>query len=382
VITSVILFLIIIPVGVVVSKKNDGKGTGLGHSNSLNDMDPNSIPASARGTYLDPFTWLDVTDFNLTYTNATVGDLPIMGLFDDYDDSARANDRVPPLNEPFQYGKMPVRGVNLGGWLLIEPFITPSFFEGYPASKGVVDEFTLSQYLGPNDAKSVIEKHYSEFVNEDTFKEICDAGLDHVRIPFGYWAVEIFDGDAFVFRVSWRYLLRSIEWARKYGLRVNLDLHSVPGGQNGWNHSGRQGVIGWLIGPNGDLNGDRTLAIHARLAKFFSQPRYKNIVTMYGLVNEPRMDTLNVTRVMDWTEQAYHVVRDAGFKDNIIFGDGFRGLDKWKGAFTTLDGMLLDVHEYVIFNTQLISLTKRNKIKFACDTWSNQLVASLDTSTG
>lgn len=31
------------------------------------------------------------------------------------------------------------------------------------------------------------------------------------------------------------------DWARKYGLRVELDLHSVPGSQNGLNHSGRIG---------------------------------------------------------------------------------------------------------------------------------------------
>ncbi len=32
---------------------------------------------------------------------------------------------------------------------------------------------------------------------------------------------------------SLRYFLRVLEWARKYGLRVCLDLHAVPGSQNG-----------------------------------------------------------------------------------------------------------------------------------------------------
>jgi len=30
------------------------------------------------------------------------------------------------------------------------------------------------------------------------------------------------------------YFLKAIEWSRKYGLRINLDLHAVPGSQNGW----------------------------------------------------------------------------------------------------------------------------------------------------
>lgn len=26
----------------------------------------------------------------------------------------------------------------------------------------------------------------------------------------------------------------SIEWGRKYGIRIFLDLHALPGSQNGW----------------------------------------------------------------------------------------------------------------------------------------------------
>lgn len=37
--------------------------------------------------------------------------------------------------------------------------------------------------------------------------------------------------------------MTQLEWARKYGLRVELDLHTVPGSQNGLNHSGRLGSI-------------------------------------------------------------------------------------------------------------------------------------------
>lgn len=29
------------------------------------------------------------------------------------------------------------------------------------------------------------------------------------------------------------YILRVLQWARKYGIRVNLDLHTIPGSQNG-----------------------------------------------------------------------------------------------------------------------------------------------------
>lgn len=112
-----------------------------------------------------------------------VGGLPIMGLNSDWDDSAQANDKVAALNKPWgNYSKTPARGVNLGGWLSIEPFITPSLFN-YPLSAGVVDEWTLCAHLG-SQAASTIENHYNTFVTESTFQDIANAGLDHVRIPF------------------------------------------------------------------------------------------------------------------------------------------------------------------------------------------------------
>ena len=34
-------------------------------------------------------------------------------------------------------------------------------------------------------------------------------------------------------RTCWQYILQALEWARKYGLRVKIDLHTIPGSQNG-----------------------------------------------------------------------------------------------------------------------------------------------------
>lgn len=388
----VLLILIIaIPVGVVVSKNNNSSSattadpsssSGAPSNGNLNGISPKSIPKFARGTYLDPFTWYDTTDFNVTYTAATVGGLYVMGLNSTWNDNTRANNNVPPLNVKWDYGTMPFRGINLGGWLSIEPFITPSLFSSYSTSDDVVDEWTLSQTLGPTQAKTTIEQHYSDWVNEQTFADIQAAGFDHVRIPFSYWAVKTFDGDPYVSMVSWRYLLRGIEWARKYGLRINLDLHGAPGSQNGWNHSGHQGVIGWLNGTDGTLNGQRTTDIHKQLATFFSQPRYKNIIAMYGLVNEPRMIALPTQTVMDWSKTTINAIRESGYDKLIIIGDGFLGLENWQGQLEGVENVVLDAHQYVIFNVQQIVLNHHDKINFACGGWTAQAKQSMNTNTG
>ncbi|KAH6629025.1 glycoside hydrolase superfamily [Boeremia exigua] len=390
VVSVLILLAIIIPVGVMMSSKKSDDApqgdTSAGQTgpktSNLDGKDPNSVPKEDKGGIFDPWAWYDTDDFNVTYTKELVGGLPIIGLNSTWNDDVQANSKVPNLKDSFQYGKMPIRGVNVGGWLNLEPFITPSFFEGFGARDGVVDEYTLMNKLGPVKAKQMLEEHYSSFVNRKTFQEIRAAGLDHVRFPFGYWMVQVYDGDPYLPQVSWRYLLRGIEYCRQNGLRVNLDLHGAPGSQNGWNHSGRQGVIGWLNGTDGDLNAQRTLDIHHKLSVFFAQPRYKNLVTMYGLVNEPRNVELDTARVVNWTQAAVDQIRADGIGGIIVFGDGFMGLDNWQGKLQQNKNLLLDVHQYVIFNVDQLSLGHRDKLNFACSAWTQQSRRSMDKTTG
>ncbi|KAH7127152.1 glycoside hydrolase superfamily [Dendryphion nanum] len=393
VVCFLLILAIIIPVAVMMSKKNNddsgGGGGGGGaaagggspSNSNLKDVDPNSIPSTAKGTILDPFSWYDTADFNVTYTDHTVGGLPVMGVFDKYDDNVQANKNVPSLKDSFEYGKMPIRGVNVGGWLNLEPFITPSFFEKYTQRDNIVDEWTLCSRLG-SQCKATLEKHYSTFVTKQTFKDIREAGFDHVRIPFGYWMVTTYEGDPYVKQVSWRYLLRAIEYCRQNGLRINLDLHGAPGSQNGWNHSGRLGAIGWLNGTDGDLNAQRTLDVHHQLSQFFAQPRYKNIITMYGLVNEPRMVDIDTPRVLAWTQKAITQIRKDNISAILVFGDGFFGLDNWQGKLQSDSALLLDVHQYVIFNIDQLSLKHEDKLNFACRGWTLQSQRSMDKKTG
>ena len=391
--TLVILTLLVILIAVVAvvvgRKKGGGSGAGGGSSSgsdpknsNLDDIDQNSVPAGAKGGIRDPFSWYDTTDFNLTYTDEEVGGLSVMGLMSKWDDSTQANDKVPPLNKEWKYGEMPIRGINVGGWLSIEPFISPSLFTQFKSSQGIIDEYTLSKQLGPEKAKATLEKHYALFINRQSFKDIQAAGFDHVRIPYSYWAVTTYPGDPYVPQVSWRYLLRGIEYARQCGLRVNLDLHGLPGSQNGWNHSGRQGDIGWLNGTDGALNGQRSIDIHGQLSTFFAQPRYKNVIAIYGLANEPKMIKLQTDTVLTWTTNAVNQVRKNGITQTIAIGDGFLGLPKWQGKLAGIQGLVLDSHPYTIFNPQQISFPHQKKISFACTEWQNQQKVSMDTATG
>lgn len=205
---------------------------------------------------------------------------------------------------------------------MIEPFITPSLFEPFDGTTDtpfatdnpVVDEWTLSVALGSSMA-ATITHHYATFIvshsllsgvmdfcwtyfsipqTEQDFAEIAGAGLNWVRIPLPYWAIEVYPGEPFLANVAWQYFLKAITWARKYGLRINLDLHAVPGSQNGYNHSSKLGSINFLNGVMGIANAQRTLNYIRTLTEFISQDQYKNVVPMFSVLNEPYAATIGV----------------------------------------------------------------------------------------
>ncbi|RKP08972.1 glycoside hydrolase superfamily, partial [Thamnocephalis sphaerospora] len=286
-----------------------------------------------------------------------------------------------PLAQQFPYGKKPVRGVNLGGWLLLEPFIKPSMFEQFPQNEHVIDEWTFCKSLGQDECRKQLRRHYETFVTEDDISKIADLGLDHVRIPVGYWALDIQDDEPYV-QDSWEFLLRGVEWARKHGLRVMLELHSAPGSQNGWNHSGREGIVGWMNGTaTGLAYGERTLRIMREMLEHFSQPKYREVVTLFGILNEPYAEKVGLARVKQWSKQAYQVAREVtglGEGPILVVHEGFSGLGKWQGEMppSKYDRVVLDVHNYFIFDKYLVGLDLPGKLNFTCTTWQQDVRTS------
>ncbi|KAJ3511582.1 hypothetical protein NLJ89_g4016 [Agrocybe chaxingu] len=76
--------------------------------------------------------------------------------------------------EEWVWGEHVVKGVNLGGWLVTEPFIVPALYEEYvgKSSIEVLDEWTLSIAMGADLSKRM-EEHYKTFITEKDFAEIA-----------------------------------------------------------------------------------------------------------------------------------------------------------------------------------------------------------------
>jgi glucan 1,3-beta-glucosidase len=112
----------------------------------------------------------------------------------------------------------------LGRYLILSQFISPALYQKYP---GAVDEWTLSQAMAQDTASgglNQLEDHYKTFIvcpiwsqllcnaygktqTEQDFAQIAGAGLNYVRIPLPYWAIETRNGEPFLAKTSWKYVL-------------------------------------------------------------------------------------------------------------------------------------------------------------------------------
>ena len=81
----------------------------------------------------------------------------------------------------------PLRGVNLGGWLVLERWMTPSVFAGTDASNE-------HQLMMQPDGPERIAKHRQEFMTEADFAWLHAHGIEALRVPVGYWVLESQDG--------------------------------------------------------------------------------------------------------------------------------------------------------------------------------------------
>ncbi|PQE18820.1 glycoside hydrolase family 5 protein [Rutstroemia sp. NJR-2017a WRK4] len=265
----------------------------------------------------------------------------------------------------FNYGVTPVRGVNIGGWLVLEPWITPSIFQSVDQSLGIVDEFTLTAQLGPEKALEILQPHWDSWCTLDDFQKIANAGFNLVRIPIGYWAYALYDGETYTQGAA-PYMDAAIDWARQTGLKVWIDLHGAPGSQNAFDNSGhRKATPGWQQG--GTVA--QTLEVLNTITKKYAQTSYQDVVVGIELLNEPANWALNFDTLEQFYRDGYGQVR-AVSDSPVIIHDAFYQPDTWNNILNPGDNgatnVVVDHHEYQVFSNSLVAMSGAQHIDFVC----------------
>ncbi|KAF3925281.1 hypothetical protein ABW20_dc0106698 [Dactylellina cionopaga] len=263
----------------------------------------------------------------------------------------------------FDFGTQKVRGVNIGGWLVLEPWITPSLWSRWnsnPAS-GPVDEFHLCQTLGKSGCLSLLKRHWDTWITENDFKNIAAAGLNTVRIPIGYWAFKLNNGDPYV-QGQVAYLDKAIGWARNAGLKVWIDLHGAPGSQNGFDNSGLRDQLGWTQGDTVK----QTVAVLKQIAQKYAKPAYQDVVVVIELLNEPLGPNLSFETIRQFYYDGFGTVRDVS-STFIAVSDAFLELGRWNGVLSGGGGnVIVDHHHYQVFSEGEVSRDLGSQIGVAC----------------
>jgi endoglucanase len=210
-----------------------------------------------------------------------------------------------------------LRGINLGGWLVEEPWMMPLATKPPEGSSlpPVKDHASLVAVLGKRfgaaGAARVQAAFRNAWLNESDFDRIRAAGLNCVRLPF--LSSQIAEP------ASLAKIDQAVAWAGARGIYVILDMHGAPGSQSDQDHTGMAGRNEFFKDP---INVTRAETIWTQVAR-----RYRDnpAVAGYDLVNEPtgtpNSDTLYVV-----TDRLYRAVRAADPTHLVFIEDGYTGI--------------------------------------------------------
>lgn len=237
-----------------------------------------------------------------------------------------------------------IRGVNLGGWFVLEGWMTPDLFTGVEGSDET--EFMIQK----ENAAEVLENHWDTFITEEDFIWLKEHNVDYVRVPIPWWYKGGLAYEGTEYEVTYAnsefYLHRMMGWADTHGIKVLLDLHTAPWCQNGFDNGGMAGVFEW---HKDQANVDLTVEVLEDIAQEFS-----GYTSLWGieLLNEPAW-AVPYSVLLPFYEEAYDVVRAVNPDIWIGMHDGFRGYDwgTWTSFFldNEFENVFFDMHLYHVF---------------------------------
>lgn len=205
-----------------------------------------------------------------------------------------------------------LRGLGLGGWLMPEGYML--HFPGYGSPTSIRND--IEGLVGPEVTNEFFERYRANYVAEKDVAAIASWGFNHLRLPFHFDV--LYDAQSGNFREEGFELVdQFVEWCRKYGLYVILDMHALPGGQNPHNISDSDGTARLWTEP--DVYQPMTIKIWEEIARRYA---HETLIIGYDLINEPVLpDGVGSRALRDFYSRLSQAVR-AIDPNHIIFIEG------------------------------------------------------------
>ena len=150
-----------------------------------------------------------------------------------------------------------IQGANLGGWMVLEPWITPSLFYPFLDKKQgdvAFDSHSFCEVMtkrgnamnDPNYANKWMRAHWDAWYTEDHIKGLAQRNVKRVRLPIGDWTINPYESyigcmDGAAEKIQWM-----LDLCFKYQIGVLLDVHTAKDSQNGFDNSGLRHNTTWV----------------------------------------------------------------------------------------------------------------------------------------
>ncbi|MGB7758377.1 MAG: cellulase family glycosylhydrolase [Bryobacteraceae bacterium] len=169
-----------------------------------------------------------------------------------------------------------LRGVNLGGWMLIEDYMI-----GLPWTEWKIRE-QFRKLLGIESYSAFFDAYDQAFIADADISFLAQQGFNVVRLPLNYRHFEDDMAPGKWIERGFQQLDRVIGLCRRHNVWVILDLHAAPGAQARDQNAGSAYGETYLWNHREFL--DRTVALWAEIAR-----RYNGDATIagYNLLCEP-----------------------------------------------------------------------------------------------
>ncbi|OCL10243.1 glycoside hydrolase family 5 protein [Glonium stellatum] len=250
-------------------------------------------------------------------------------------------------------------GTNLGSIYVLEKWLHPSMFPGNAASNQSSEleavKLWVSQ-IGIDAARVKFEAHWANAISSSDFDWLANtAKCTTIRLPIGYFTL----GPAFcqgtdfapyqsVYNSAWSSVQTLVFQARAHGIGVLLDLHALPGGANGGDHSGTNSGVAnfWTSSPNLDLG--------RRCAEFLAHAVSSGLDGVVGiqLCNEANWEAPNM---YNWYDTCIAAISAIDPSIPVYISDGWnlnKALDyvaKKNSTAAATTPVVVDTHYYWAF---------------------------------
>ena len=248
-----------------------------------------------------------------------------------------------------------LRGINLGGWMLQEPYLFQ--FTGAADSQHEFKE-KLVEFIGQENTDNFYNAWYENFITQGDIDSLASNGYNSIRLPMHYdlFTLPIQDepvsGENTWINLGFSMVDNLLDWCESNNMYLILDLHAAPGGQgfgsdiNDYN-------------PNlpslweSEENKNKTIALWGKLAERYSNEPW---IGGYDLLNETHWN-LAENELRNFYIDVTNEIRQYD-QNHIIFIEGNGYANDFSGLTPPWDdNMVYSFHKYWSFNDSLDWIT-------------------------